>query len=971
MALQNQTFANSGNPYYGKPSDWSLYSTLNSTIHFNDTNAVLRVIPAVPDSQTTITFNGEQLAYLSDIPDLANWAQFPANNNVTIPSPYALEASLANISTVNVSTLNVFQTNVTTINVSTLNADVAHISSIESSTLNITADRGASLFPSFVNINTSNGLYGSIDLTANPGLGGAGGGNVSLTANGGTAPGGLYGQVSIVANEGTATVSGTNVTTGGYINIQANSGSITSPTLTSRIDLNAGGLNLYSGLLSPIASEFGYTFVNASAGVSVVAGAFSPSFQVPGSVYLYGTTGVVLGSDAYAGDIYPKFDGINPPDNLSINGRTELVGSAFVDVNDINQLSFSGDVNASKAITGLSTINGLPMSEYVYDPTPAFSTVTINFDNGVRRGFLETTQIKNTTAGSDLNINQENGTGDVSMAVFVPPSGTATGEVRIRGNGQIELNRIVAGDGILINPTGDTLSFETAGAPKGQIDGLSTINGNDVNNPQLSTITMNINGVINTDLIRNEYGSDFNIRQNLDVNNLGNLNIGLYRFNQGPPHGEIKILNTGDIRFNNVGTSSGIRIPRSGDTINFETGGNPTGQILGLSTINGISVTNPIVNVLRANEIRTNTPDLASLMRINMATETADAMTLVHPQTGATRGVKIVEAFTGPGILDVGSLTSVSTINGIQYPPTSFVDSLQIYVAPNGNDLTGTGSQQKPFLSIGQALTARALLSTTVEVSIILASGTYTENPTLVRNTYLVGVQTGDQRQPCNVTGNIVMNDTTGTMGISGLQVNGSVSMNGVGGVYSVFGCNIAFNGTAIAANSGTVTITECRISNSLGTCITSASTLLIRDCLITTTNSSSCINGSASTTIRQCVIQSSTATGDASPLVNFNNVNPASTEISFCILQYLNDATDTVGNKCCIRFQGASTNTSMIFNCLLLCEGAITASGGNIQCIQDTGVGAVNMAYGQLSAGNTANHISPNVNKAQFVSVA
>ena len=72
MALQSQTYANSGNPYYGKPSDWSLYSTLNSTIHFNDTNATLRVIPAVPDSQTTITFNGEQLAYVSDIPDLAN-----------------------------------------------------------------------------------------------------------------------------------------------------------------------------------------------------------------------------------------------------------------------------------------------------------------------------------------------------------------------------------------------------------------------------------------------------------------------------------------------------------------------------------------------------------------------------------------------------------------------------------------------------------------------------------------------------------------------------------------------------------------------------------------------------------------------------------------------------------------------------------------------------------------------------------
>jgi hypothetical protein len=52
------------------------------------------------------------------------------------------------------------------------------------------------------------------------------------------------------------------------------------------------------------------------------------------------------------------------------------------------------------------------------------------------------------------------------------------------------------------------------------------------------------------------------------------------------------------------------------------------------------------------------------------------------------------------------------------------------------------------------------------------------------------------------------------------------------------------------------------------------------------------------------------------------------------------------------------------------LCEGAITGSGGQIQCIQDTGVGAVNMAYGQLSAGATAHHISPNVTKTEYTAV-
>jgi hypothetical protein len=213
------------------------------------------------------------------------------------------------------------------------------------------------------------------------------------------------------------------------------------------------------------------------------------------------------------------------------------------------------------------------------------------------------------------------------------------------------------------------------------------------------------------------------------------------------------------------------------------------------------------------------------------------------------------------------------------------------------------------------------------------------------------------------------MNDTAGTMGISGLQVSGSVSMNGVGGNYTVFGCNISFNGTAIAANSGIVFITESRISNSLGTCITSASTLLLRDCLITTSNTGSIIVGNSNTTIRQCVIQSSSASGDVSPLVEFNNVNPATTEITFCKLRFQNASIDTLGNKCCVKFSGASTNNSTMFDCLLLCEGAITG-GANIQCIQDTGGGAVNLLYSGLRAGATANHIAPTVTKTQYVAV-
>ena len=771
---------------------------------FNDTNATLRVIPAVPDSQTTITFNGEQLAYVSDIPDLANWAQYPANNTVTIPSPYVLDASLANISTVNVSTLNVIQTNVTNINVSTLNADEAFISSIKFSTINITADNGVSLFPSAVNINTSNGLYGTVDVVANPGLGGAGGGNISLTANGGTAPGGLYGQVNIIANQGTANPGTGNVTTGGYINIQANSGGILpNPTLTSRIDLNAGGLNLYSGILSPIASEFGYTFMNASAGVSIVAGAFSPSFQVPGSVYVYGTSGIVLGSDVYGGNVYPKWDGINPPDNLTINGRNTLVGNAFVVVNDVDSLNFSADATANKAITGLSTINGQPLSDFIYNPDPQFSTITMN-----NEGLIEVTQIRNTYPGDDFTIAQENGSGVLSMSVIPPLAVNPTGDITILNNGEINLNTML-GEGITISPTGDILNFQTTGAPRGQISGLITVNGN-------------------------------------------------------------------------------MSIASDGNSIEF-----------------------------------------------------------VPPP---------------PSLVAQGQISGVSTINGVAYPPpyvVNFVDAQAIYVAPNGSDSVGTGSSQFPYATIARAITARALISNTLEVSIMLSPGTYTETFTITRNTYLVGVQTGEARQPCNIVGDINMNDATGTTALSGLEINGTVTTTGSAS-HTIFACNITGGANiALNATAGTAFVTESRLNSSGSDVIRSSSTLNIRDCIINQFGVNNCISSSTSCTIRQCIITSTSTSTSVQPIVFFNNSNPATSEISFCNITYTSAVTSSTGEKACIAYGNTGTHTASVSNSLLICEGAIAPlSGGPILCIQAINSGALTLSYGQIIAGTNANRL-------------
>ena len=249
-ALQSQTFANSGDPYYGNPADWYKYPSRTDEIKFSGTNAVIKVTPAVPDTNTTISFNNNQLAYVSDIPNLQNWAQYPANHNVDIPAPYVL-----NVSTTNASTLIAKNATISTLTVSTLNYSfpaTGNISTLLGPTISIKADEGlVTTAPSDIKIETVNGSYGRVSLEANPGQFNTLGGQLNMTANGGNSLGGLYGAVNIVANQGTDVTTG--ITTGGEINITANSGSGLG-TATSAININSGGINSYAGFGTPIAS---------------------------------------------------------------------------------------------------------------------------------------------------------------------------------------------------------------------------------------------------------------------------------------------------------------------------------------------------------------------------------------------------------------------------------------------------------------------------------------------------------------------------------------------------------------------------------------------------------------------------------------------------------------------------------------------------------------------------------------------
>ena len=315
----------------------------------------------------------------------ANWAQFKADQDVNmglnnLNSTLSVVLNGAGVSTVLTSGAgNTLLINGAAIpepgNVSQW-ATFPATSTINVNNQGLVSDNGFNITQtSEISMLAQNGLQGAINLRAAAGAAGIGGGAINLTADGGNTllDSGLFGAIRLTANSGTAA----GITTGGLISLTANSGGALA-NLTSAVKLTGGSVVSYAGLVNPIGSLFGYNYVYGTAGVSVTAGLPPGALQTPGTVYVYGLSGIVLNSDVYTTAIYPYWSGLGAPANLSINGRTTIDGSASVVLNNVATMSMEG----SGAITGLNTINGtayppvfaLPENVVVSTLT-AFSTV--------------------------------------------------------------------------------------------------------------------------------------------------------------------------------------------------------------------------------------------------------------------------------------------------------------------------------------------------------------------------------------------------------------------------------------------------------------------------------------------------------------------------------------------------------------------------------------------------------------------
>ena len=494
--------------------NWSLYPTLSGEIIFSTGYNL-------SNAGSNLFFAGQQLAYGTDISGIDTWSYFPAisslkmnnqvitglstinfqdtatltsqtGNNLFYNGQAIQYGATSNISQwANFPAVNTVQLSNSGIN-ATGSIPIAATSnvSITAQRISTVADQGLLNLASFADINLTaqNGLKGRINLTANPGAAGVFG-EINLTANGGTVAG---------------------VGTGGEINIIANT-PIGLSNLTSAVNINAAGINSYAGAIPPIGSLAGYNFVYGTLGVSLVAGIPPSGFQVPGTTYLYGTNGVTTSSEFYVPSIFPYFNGLTTPPDLTIQGRVTNAQQVFVQLSNVKTMAMGG----TAAITGANLVSAVSsIGSNAQFTTGSFGAlasgslgvtgnVALNFGTGTTQAAsLSTNSISTSIVTapllSTININLSTINGvdweDISGGVFTTTSTFVNLFADSIKASTLNVSSIEQFGGFPIQIQG-SLRFQTPDA----IDNVTIINTNSEQPPSLlinaSTITIGGNNV--------------------------------------------------------------------------------------------------------------------------------------------------------------------------------------------------------------------------------------------------------------------------------------------------------------------------------------------------------------------------------------------------------------------------------------------------------------------------------------------
>ena len=417
--------------------------------------------------------------------------------------------------------------------------------------LGIVADRGADFGgDSFLNLTATNGYRGHIVATANPGVNGVGG------------------VIDVVANGGSYSNLGVSYAVGGLVNITANTPLATVYSLTSAVKITADSCLMYSGPITPLGSLLGYSYIQGSLGVNIVAGGASSVPNTPGTIYLWGLNGTKLQNGLYADALYNY-----PGSNLNI----QTAGANNVNISNCqaiymqNNPTIDGGGGSNSVIKNFGAIVG---SQMAADKLYVANILTPALGSPPDLGITAVSNV-NFTVGGSVKINGVPITNASSWSSFPSSSPvnfsnynlTNTGDITGYGGGSSIFNILgVTGVG-----TGMTLSnvnnvygvssgvamtnVSNISASSGglAISNCTSLVGSNLYINNVNTMTMVSSGTLNMSggtisNAGNLYGS------NLTINTGGNLTL---TSSTGGKIGAGVDLNMSNHNISNVGNISG------------------------------------------------------------------------------------------------------------------------------------------------------------------------------------------------------------------------------------------------------------------------------------------------------------------------------------------------------------------------------------------------------------------------------
>jgi hypothetical protein len=363
-------------------------------------------------------------------------------------------------------------------------------------------------------------------------------------------------------------------------------------------------------------------------------------------------------------------------------------------------------------------------------------------------------------------------------------------------------------------------------------------------------------------------------------------------------------------------------------------------------------------------------------------------LTITEDNIKLAGSVNINNLYTLPITSPVSGNYLLNSNNGAlsftTYTPTS-VSQFQynLYVSSSGND-SNNGSISSPKLTIAGAMAFVNTLSANTNVSINLASGTYTEAVLISKS----GVSIiGSSSIGCVINGDVGINTTQNSsfysiVEISNVQINGQISVlnatvytnsvvlnNIVCAPVSGFNCLSANstgggllcditvkNSSVFYANNDTIAVNLINASlTMIGSQITNNPTLGN-----TIENFIKVLGSSRINLFGSSLIQSSTS-ASVKALIDVANTSNAtsSSTVNNCLLQFT-ASTSTASGSIVNYSNTASANTYFFYNNAIKTNFNI-GTGTDKYIIYKTSTGAINFTFGNVLSYNNTNHSIPN----------